>query len=186
MLKLPSPSVVCAQNSPVILTMGFTRVRSIGNGGEAVAHLAQGGHEVVAEELVEELAEIFRGAGEARLLQERRAVLPSSSPGLAAAHHLVQDLHGFFEDAVGLAGVHLVGANLVGDVVDDVADVQRVQDGQEEVDVHLQAGFGFGLVQAAALLEEQHAELVEARSCAARGGTRIRTCRSGRGRRRRR
>ena len=30
MLKLPSPSVVCAQNSPVIFTMGFTRVRSRG------------------------------------------------------------------------------------------------------------------------------------------------------------
>ncbi len=29
MLKLPSPSVVCAQNSPVILTSGLTRVRSI-------------------------------------------------------------------------------------------------------------------------------------------------------------
>src|ERR1035441_1397816 len=28
MLKLPSPSVVCAQNSPVILTMGLTRRRS--------------------------------------------------------------------------------------------------------------------------------------------------------------
>jgi len=28
MLKLPSPSVVWAQNSPVIFTMGFTRRRS--------------------------------------------------------------------------------------------------------------------------------------------------------------
>ena len=28
MWKLPSPSVICAQNSPVIFTIGFTRVRS--------------------------------------------------------------------------------------------------------------------------------------------------------------
>ena len=28
MWKLPSPSVICAQNSPVILTTGFTLVRS--------------------------------------------------------------------------------------------------------------------------------------------------------------
>ena len=28
MWKLPSPSVICAQNSPVIFTSGFTRVRS--------------------------------------------------------------------------------------------------------------------------------------------------------------
>ena len=73
------------------------------------------------------------------------------------------NLHGLVQHAVGLAGVHFVGANLVGHVVDDVADVQRVQDGQEEVEVHLQAGFGLGLVQAAALLEQQHAEFVEAR-----------------------
>ena len=40
---------------------------------------------------------------------------------------------------------------------------KRIQDGQEEIDVQGQSGFGFGLVQAAALLEQQHAELVEAR-----------------------
>ena len=135
---------------------------------------------------LQEFAQVFRGAGEARLAEELGASLPSQRPGLLAAHHFVQHFHGLFEHAVGFAGVHFVGANLVGHVVDDVADVQRVQDGQEEVQVHFQAGFGFGLVQAAALLEQQHAELVEARSCAAPGDTRLRTCRSGRGRRRRR
>ncbi len=57
--------------------------------------------------------------------------------------------------------VHLVGANRVGHFVHHVAAVQRVEDAQEEVEVHLQAGFGVGLVQAAGLLEQQHAEAVE-------------------------
>ncbi len=73
--------------------------------------------------------------------------MPRKRPGLLAAHHFVQQLHGLFEDAVGLAGVHLVGPNLVGHVVQDVAHVQGVQDGQEEIQVHFQAGFGLGLVR---------------------------------------
>ena len=96
-----------------------------------------------------------------RVFLRRFAGFAVQQPGLAAAHHLVQHLHGIFEDAVGLAGVHFVGANLVGDVVDDVADIQRIQDGEEKVDVQRQAGFGLGLVQAAALLEQQDAELVK-------------------------
>ena len=67
-----------------------------------------------------------------------------------------------FEDAVGFAGVHLVGANLIGEIVENVAHVQGVQNGEEEIHVHFQAGFGFGLVQAAALLEQEHAEFLEA------------------------
>ena len=49
----------------------------------------------------------------------------------------------------------------VGHFVHHVAAVQRVEDAEEEVEVHLQAGFGVGLIQAARLLEQQHAEAVE-------------------------
>ena len=57
--------------------------------------------------------------------------------------------------------IHFVGADGVGDFVHHVAAVQRVEDAQEEVEVHLQAGFGVGLAEAARLLEQQHAEAVE-------------------------
>ena len=62
---------------------------------------------------------------------------------------------------VGLAGIDFVRADRVSDFVQHVAAVQRVEDAQEEVQVHLQAGFGVGLAQAAGLLEQQHAEAVE-------------------------
>ena len=70
-------------------------------------------------------------------------------------------VHGLVELLVRLAGIDFVGANGVGDFVQHVAAVQRVEDAQEEVQVHLQAGFGVGLAQAAGLLEQQHAEAVE-------------------------
>ncbi len=54
-----------------------------------------------------------------------------------------------------------VGADGVGHFVHHVAAVQRVENAEEEVEVHLQAGFGVGLAQAAGLLEQQHAEAVE-------------------------
>ena len=50
----------------------------------------------------------------------------------------------------------------VGHFVQHVAAVQGVEDTEEEVDVHLQAGFGVGLGEAAGLLEQEHAEAVEA------------------------
>ena len=59
MLKLPSPSVVCAQNSPVILTMGFTRVRSMGIAAKRSRTSRSAGHDVIAEELMQELAQVF-------------------------------------------------------------------------------------------------------------------------------
>src|SRR4026207_2221090 len=82
MLKLPSPSVVWAQNSPVILTIGFTRRRSISPSlkrsrhrraresllrrlVEPLAAALQGGQIVVAFELVDELADVLSGVREA-------------------------------------------------------------------------------------------------------------------------
>jgi hypothetical protein len=73
-----------------------------GDGLEAVAHLAQGGHQLITEDLVQEFAEIFGGAGEARAAKDLGG-LAVEGPGLLAAHHFVQQLHGLFQDAVGLA-----------------------------------------------------------------------------------
>ena len=46
-----------------------------GDRGKAVAHFAQRGHHVVAEKLVQELAQVFRGAREPRLAQNSLARL---------------------------------------------------------------------------------------------------------------
>ena len=70
-------------------------------------------------------------------------------------------VHRLVEHLVGLAGVDLVRPQRVRDFVHHVAAVQRVEDAEEEVEIHLQPGFGVGLAQAAGLLEQQHAEAVE-------------------------
>ncbi|MGD0125084.1 MAG: hypothetical protein ABSF46_06995, partial [Terriglobia bacterium] len=67
----------------------------------------------------------------------------------------MKNVHALFEDAVGFSGIHFVGADLVGDIVNDVADVHGVQNAQEEIEIHLESRFSFGLIQASALLEEQ-------------------------------
>ena len=77
-------------------------------------------------------------------------------------HHLVQILHARLEHAVGLPRVHLVGADLIGDVVDEVTDVEGIDDPEEEVEVHLEPRLEFRLVEPPLLLEELHAEAVEA------------------------
>ena len=82
-------------------------------------------------------------------------------PRLLLAEDLVEVVHGLVEHLVGLAGVDLVRTERVGDFVHHVAAVERVEDAEEEVEIHLQPGFGVGLAQAAGLLEQQHAEAVE-------------------------
>ena len=73
----------------------------------------------------------------------------------------MQVVHLLVEHAVGLAGVDFERTQRVGDFVHHVAAVQRVEDAEEEVDIHLQPGFGVRLVEAAGLLEQEHAEAVE-------------------------
>ena len=57
--------------------------------------------------------------------------------------------------------LHFVGPDGVRHFVHDVAAVERVENAEEEIEIHLQPGFGVGLAQAARLLEQQHAEAVE-------------------------
>ena len=74
----------------------------------------------------------------------------------------MQVIHAFVEHVVGLRRRSTsYGRMRVRHFVHHVAAVERVEDAEEEVEVHLQAGFGVGLAQAAGLLEQQHAEAVE-------------------------
>ena len=61
MLKLPSPSVVCAQNSPVILTIGFTRSRSISIASKRSRQRIERRDILVALDLVDEFAQVLGG-----------------------------------------------------------------------------------------------------------------------------
>jgi hypothetical protein len=70
-------------------------------------------------------------------------------------------IHALIEDAVRIAGVGLKGAEGVGDFVHHIAAVERVEDAEEEVEIHFEAGFGIGLAEAAGLLEQEDAETVE-------------------------
>ena len=67
----------------------------------------------------------------------------------------MQVLHAFVEHLVRFAGLDFVRTDRVGDFVHHVAAVQRVEDAEEEIEVHLQAGFGVGLAQTAGLLNSR-------------------------------
>src|SRR5664279_153665 len=129
-LKLPSPSVVCAQNSPVILTMGLTRRRSISILLKLSRHRSRAGTYSSPFNWLTNLPTYSAVS----LKPPRYLPMPSSS----------------FEGTQG-----------VGHFVHHVAAVERVEDAEEEIDIHFQAGFGVGLRQAAGLLEKEHAESIE-------------------------
>ncbi len=126
----------------------------------ALPHVRQPNHVVVAVELVEELAQVFDRSLH-RNLVGNRAQLLFHRPRRLLAQHLVHVVDYFVEDGVGLAGVRFERTHLVADLVDDVAHVQSVEQVEEEVEIHFQTGFGVGLVQAAGLLEQHHAEAIE-------------------------
>ena len=86
---------------------------------------------------------------------------PSSFHGLLLAEDLVQVVHGSSSTRSVSPAFDFVGTDGVGHFVHHVAAVERVEDAEEEVEVHLQAGFGVGLAEPARLLEQQHAEAVE-------------------------
>src|ERR1035437_9664966 len=126
---------------------------------KAVAAALQSGHVFVALQLVDKFADVFRGVAEAAEVFAHAFV---ELPGAFLAEHLMEVIHALVEDAVGVARVHLEGTQRVGHFVHDVAAVERVEDAEEEIEVHFQAGFGVGLGQAARLLEEEHAKAIEA------------------------
>ena len=110
--------------------------------------------------MLDELAEILRRIGEtAQIFRQARIQIPRP----LGAEDLVHNLHGIVKRVVGIAGVHLIGTDRVAHFIDHIAAIQGVQNAQEEVQVHLQAGLGVGLAQSAGLLKEQDAEALEPR-----------------------
>ena len=59
-------------------------------------------------------------------------------PALPVAQRIGQCLHRFPDDAVGLAFVHLKGANLVHKLIDDISKIERIEHAHAEVDGELQ------------------------------------------------
>ena len=80
----------------------------------------------------------------------------------AIAERERQPLHAVLERAIGLAVLHLVRANLVADIVQDVTEVQRVERAQAEIDRELQPCLARRRIDPIVLLEEEDAEPVEA------------------------
>ena len=70
---------------------------------------------------------------------------------------------GLLHGAIGGALLDLVRTQAVAHAVDDVAGDEGLEQPEEELRVHLQAGlFARRLLQASGLLEQHHAEAVEA------------------------
>src|SRR5207302_5087625 len=72
-----------------------------------------------------------------------------------------ESFHGFLNDSVGLALVHLERADLIDEFVDDVAEIEGVQHAHAEIDRKLKAGLTACGLDAVGLLEQQNAEAVE-------------------------
>ena len=72
-------------------------------------------------------------------------------------------VHRALENLFGLALVHFKRAHLVDQVVHHVAHVQRVEHAESEVDGELQPRLAGSGLQPVAVVEQQHAEAVEAR-----------------------
>ena len=112
MLKLPSPSVVCAQNSPVILHDRLDAQAVDLDVVEACrGSVSSALGVVVARQLVDELAQVLRGVAEAR--PGSSGSLPSSSKALAFAEDLVHVVHRSRRASRSVSpGVHFVGTDL--------------------------------------------------------------------------
>ncbi len=83
-------------------------------------------------------------------------------PALAVAQRVGQRLYGVADYLVRLTLVHLKGTDLIDQLVDHVAEVERIEHAHTEIDRELQAGLAARRFDAVSLLEEQNAESVEA------------------------
>ena len=130
---------------------------------EARRDLAQRLEVVVRGQLVQELDRLL-GDVEGLLAAALDQVgdLAVELRRLLALHDLVHELGGLGERLVSGPGGRLERAHLVCDLVEQVARVERVEHAHEEVEVHLEAGLEVTLLEAALLLEQQHAKAVEA------------------------
>src|SRR5690348_6125158 len=81
---------------------------------------------------------------------------------LTLCQHGAEHVHRFFEDAIGLAFVHLEWTNAVDHLVHDVPEVQSVEHSHSEIDGELEAGLTRSRLHTIVLLEQQYAEAIEA------------------------
>ena len=166
MRKFPSPSVVCAQNSPVTLTTGLTRSRSTSTAAEHLAQLRERPCRVIAIQVIAHLAErvgpVFQRLAlrEARAERRGQSIEDVGGPTLAQARR--QELHALVHDAIGFALTHFERSDLIGHIVHHIAQVERVERGHPEVDRELQPRLARRGLDAVRLLEEQDPEAVEA------------------------
>ena len=106
MWKLPSPSVVCAKNSPVTFTSGFTRRRSTSISSMRSCAAVEGAHRLLPPDVIVDLAERV-GPLLGELVRVNFFRQPRRQPFLSAIElalpHVGLELgHHFFEDAFGL------------------------------------------------------------------------------------
>ena len=88
-----------------------------------------------------------------------RSSMSNASRSRRSSHKSIDRLA---EHAVGLALVHFERTDLVDQLVDHVAQVQRIQHAHAEIDGELQPWLAAGGLDAVASLKQQHAEAVEA------------------------
>src|SRR6266571_5707423 len=114
-------------------------------------------------ELIQELADVLSSAAKLRQVLDEASNLSFKLEGPTQPEHLVQIIHAITNGRVGFALLDLERANLITDIGDQVANVHRVENRQEEVHVQPQSRFGFRLTQPARLLEQHDAKFVEPR-----------------------
>ena len=136
---------------------------------DAVHLVASGGQRVeiiLAPEMLVHLAEDVERVAqnlvalEFRLGPVRRALLDFER--LAVFQILAQTVHRLAEHAIGFALLHFKRANLVDKIVEDVAHVHRIEHAEAEIDRELQARLAGRGLDSVAVLEQQHAEAIEA------------------------
>jgi hypothetical protein len=97
---------------------------------------------------------------EIRLRPHRRGI--PDVPALAVAQRIRKRLRGLSNDAVSFTFVYLEWTNLIDQLVQHVAEVERIEHPHAEVHREFETGLAAGRLDAVRLLEEQHTEAVEA------------------------
>ncbi len=117
---------------------------------------------VLAGELIDELREqVERVERAAVACLEERAQLALDLRGFLLLDRFAQEVERLGQRLVGFARRGLVGPELVGELVEQVAHVDRVDQAHEEVGIEIESRLDLGLLEPALLLEQQDAEAVE-------------------------
>lgn len=155
MWKLPGPSVIWAQNSPMNFTTGLTRNGSSSTSSYIAATARISSTRSCRVKLRKKLPEIVHGllrAGTGERARPRRGDVES----LPVLEEQGQPGQRRFGHAIHCARLHFVGAEGVEELVHDVRDVEGADDPDEEVEVRLETRLEAGaLVDAVVRSEEE-------------------------------